>query len=123
MIIEQRDIVLVPFPFTDLSGKKKRPVLVVSSDEFNRLSEDVIVVQITSRLESGFKEYNVKIDNDDLEILYGKPLRESIVKPYVIFSLCKRLIIKKIGKLSKGKFQEVLEKLGEIISIQVQPIG
>jgi len=115
MIIEQRDIVLIPFPFTDLSGTKKRPVLVISSDEFNRLSEDVIVVQITSNLRSGFEEYNVRISNDDLEICYGEPIIPSIVKPYRIFSLDKRLIIRKIGKLSEDKFREVLEKLKEVI--------
>ena len=37
--IEQRSIILIPFPYTDLSGAKKRPTLVVSSDEFNIKNE------------------------------------------------------------------------------------
>ena len=117
IIIEQRDIVLIPLPFTDLSGRKKRPVLVISRDEFNALSEDIIVVQITSKLTSGFQEYNVVIDNNDLEVCYGKPIIKSLVKPYRIFTIDKRKVTKKIGKLSEKKFEEVLEKLVKILLV------
>ena len=48
MICEQGDIVLVPVPFTDLSSKKRRPVIVVSNNTYNRQSADVIVVAMTS---------------------------------------------------------------------------
>jgi len=44
------DIVLVPFPFTDLSSAKQRPALVVSSDALNAASEDVLVAAITSQI-------------------------------------------------------------------------
>ena len=43
------DIVLVPFPFTDLSFTKKRPALVVSPDKFNEHAQDVVLVAITSQ--------------------------------------------------------------------------
>ena len=43
------DIVLVPFPFTDLSSTKKRPALVVSPDRFNAHAQDVVLVAITSQ--------------------------------------------------------------------------
>ena len=43
------DIVLVPFPFTDLSSTKKRPALVVSPDKFNEHAQDVVLVAITSQ--------------------------------------------------------------------------
>lgn len=44
------DVVLVPFPFTDLSSAKQRPALVVSPDAFNLVREDVLVVAITSQI-------------------------------------------------------------------------
>jgi mRNA interferase MazF len=49
MIIEQKEIYLVPFPFSDFSGKKVRPVLVLSNNKFNR-GEDIIVCAITSKI-------------------------------------------------------------------------
>ncbi len=42
---DQGDIVLIPVPFTDLSSQKRRPVIVISNDIYNRISADVIVVQ------------------------------------------------------------------------------
>jgi len=42
------DIVLVRFPFTDLTTAKKRPALVLSPDKYNRSGRDLVVAFITS---------------------------------------------------------------------------
>jgi mRNA interferase MazF len=39
------DIVVIPFPFSDLSGSKKRPALVLA----NLQGDDIILCQITSQ--------------------------------------------------------------------------
>ena len=44
------DIVLVSFPFTDLSSSKRRPALVVSPDTFNERMQDLVLAAITSQL-------------------------------------------------------------------------
>ena len=49
-IYKQRDIVLVPFPFSDLSGQKVRPVLILSNDAYNQQSADVVVCGLTTNL-------------------------------------------------------------------------
>ena len=46
------DIVLVPFPFTDLSSSKRRPALIISPDSFNSANKDVVLVAITSQISS-----------------------------------------------------------------------
>jgi mRNA interferase MazF len=46
------EIALVPFPFTDLSAVKRRPALVLSTDEYNSMTGDLIIAQITSRVNS-----------------------------------------------------------------------
>ena len=43
------DIVLVPFPFTDQSGAKKRPAIVVSSQVYHRERPDLIIMAVTSQ--------------------------------------------------------------------------
>ncbi len=44
------DIVLVRFPFTDLTSSKQRPAVVISSTQYHRYRSDVVLAAITSRL-------------------------------------------------------------------------
>jgi len=44
------DVVVVLYPFTDGSGQKPRPAVVVNNAALNRVSRDVIVAEITSRV-------------------------------------------------------------------------
>jgi mRNA interferase MazF len=44
------DVVLVPFPFTDQSGTKKRPAVVVSSSRYNASRRDIVIMAITSQI-------------------------------------------------------------------------
>jgi mRNA interferase MazF len=48
MSLKRGDIVLLPFPWTDLSSYKVRPALVVSDDAFNKKNKDAIFLFITS---------------------------------------------------------------------------
>jgi len=42
------DVVLIPFPFTDLSSVKTRPVVVLSTDEYVNKTGNIVVAMITS---------------------------------------------------------------------------
>ncbi len=42
------DVVLVPFPFTDQTGTKKRPAVVVSTTHYNTARRDIVIMAITS---------------------------------------------------------------------------
>lgn len=44
------DVVLVPFPFTDQSGAKKRPAVVVSGNRYNASRRDLVIMAITSQV-------------------------------------------------------------------------
>ena len=110
-MILQGDLLLVPFPFSDQSGRKVRPVMVLSNNEFNERSEDVIVVGITSNLSKD--EYTTKLDNKDLE--EGKLITSCIIKIENILRLDRRLIIKKIGKIKKEKLKEIINIFNNII--------
>ena len=112
--IEQRSVILIPFPYTDLSGAKKRPALVISSVDFNMKSEDIICCLITSNPED--RQYSIKITSKDMES--GFLEFESKVKPYRIFTVNKRLIYKVLGKLNLSKSKLVVEEINKIISMK-----
>lgn len=52
------DVLLLPFPFTDQSGAKKRPAVVVSSSGYNTSRLDLVIMAITSQVRDplGFGE-------------------------------------------------------------------
>jgi len=110
-VVSQRDIVLVPVPFSDLSATKRRPVLVLSSTSHNRKSPDIIVVAITSNLASG--GVSVGIHSDDLDI--GSLPAASLVRADKVYTLSKSIILKRLGRVKVVVFQDVLTKLDQVL--------
>jgi len=100
---KQGEILIVPFPFSNLSNVRQRPVLVLSTFEYNMFSEDVITCGITSNLKDA--QCSVLIDNDGL--LEGKIPVKSRIKVDKLFTLDKNIIRKKIGRVNKEIFEKV----------------
>jgi len=101
----QKEIYLVPF--LNQQGRKIRPVLIISNNEFNKDSQDIIVCAITSNI---LREINsIKILNKDLN--EGKLFSECCVKVENILKVDKKLLIKKIGKINNNKFEKIKEKI------------
>jgi mRNA interferase MazF len=94
------NIYLAKIYFTDLSDYKIRPVLVVKELD----QEDVICLPISTKI----KENRIVISNDDL--IDGRLLKESVVIVPKNFTLNKKIFVKYIGKISKKKLKEILEK-------------
>lgn len=98
------DIVVVPFPFTDQNAEKKRPALVLSDfDRFNDISENCVLAMITS-VKNPDWPFDTKIRNINKA---GLPAPSKVRMK--LFTLDRRLIIKKIGGLS-AKDQKVLKE-------------
>jgi len=109
--IEQRSVVLLPFPFSDLSSSKKRPALVISSSEFNKKSENVVCCLITSNPAA----FGIKISKKDMES--GSLEFESTIKPHRIFTANKSIIYKVLGKLNREKSKLVIKEINSMIDL------
>jgi len=110
---EQREIVLIPVPFTNLETTKKRPVVVLSNTGHNNKSEDVIVAAITSNIDS--KGDGICIGSDDLD--WGSLPVKSFIRADKIYTLSKDIIIRKYGCLNLISFKSIIEKLNHILSV------
>jgi mRNA interferase MazF len=106
MNYKQGSILLVPFPFTDLSTSKKRPVLVLSKTNDNKSTDDLLTCAITSKQKQS--AYTQRINQDNLRT--GKLPIESTILISKLFSIEKSLIIKELGQLD-GKTLESVKKI------------
>lgn len=103
----QGAVVLVPFPFTDLTGSKQRPALVVSPRGIH--PDDVILCAITSQVPSNLSSWELPLAAGDLvERRLPKP---SIVQVAKLFTCHRSLVRGRFGTLEPRKMSEVLERL------------
>ncbi len=108
---KQGEIVLVPFPYSDLSSTKKRPVLVVSNDRYNSNFEDIIVCVITSN--RYIDDFSLTLSNNDLKV--GVLPEESVVKAHKLFTIHKSKIIKKFSEVDEIYFKKVYNTIKGLI--------
>lgn len=109
MSYKQGEILLVPFPFTNLKAIMQRPVLVLSNDSYNKKSDDLITCGITSNLRD--TECSILINNESLEKgILPKPSRIKVDK---LFTLEQSIVKKKLASLKKEVFEKVKVELSK----------
>ena len=108
---KQKDILLIPIPFTDLTSSRRRPVPVLSNDDYNSKTDDIIVTAITQNITS--KDYSIFITNSDL--LEGNLKVASCIRVDKIYTLAQNIVIKKFGEVNENVMNEVKNKINELI--------
>ncbi len=93
MTCETWDVVIVPFPFTEARGTKRRPALVISRRTFNQNGHTVFAM-ITTRAHHPWP------GDTELQDRAAAGLRLPCIVRLKTFTLDNRLILKKIGHLS-----------------------
>ena len=102
----QGDVVLVPFPFGERAGGRKRPALVVASDIGDGADGDLVIAQVTSRVSANSRAGDYMIQ-DWKEA--GLP-RPAMVRCRLA-TLQAALILRKLGTLSQQDLQPALSAL------------
>lgn len=116
MNYKQRDLVLVKFPFTDLTGFKVRPAVIISNSIVHK-SKDYIIMMVTTQIIGG--SFGIAFDNADLIT----PLKPPVTKGYIytkkLAVLDESLIYKKISEFDNlPKFQSILDQHIKSITLE-----
>lgn len=101
------DVVVVPFPFSDLTQAKRRPACVIAT----LTGDDVILCQITSQRISD--RYGIPLETDDFS--EGGLNQNSNIRPNRLFTADRGIILYRAGKLKPEKLNEAIAKIVEII--------
>lgn len=106
----QGDVILVAYPFGERAGGRKRPVLVISPNAYNRATGELVIAQVTSRISGparpgdyaieGWKEANLP--------------RPALVRSRLA-TLKASLVLRRLGTLTEGDFAGVQRALQKVL--------
>lgn len=97
------EVVILPFPYADVSGSKARPALVLSAWA-NRVDFDYLLCLISSR----HKEYALNVRIEPQDFISGGLRLTSYIRPWYLFTAQESVIRKSAGILAPAKLEEVL---------------
>lgn len=103
---EPGDIILVPFPFSDLSGVKKRPALVLAVAE--RLQE-MVCLMLTSLPGRGNMDHTVQCWQS------AGLLKPTTARLHRIFTIDRALVLGKLGIVDMEEYVEILNKVVSLL--------
>lgn len=108
MMVRRGDIVLVDYPFSDRTGSKVRPCLVVQNDHNNQRLDDTIVVTITSnttRAQQEATQHVISVSTPDGQ--QSGLLFDSAVLCENILTVDQQFVLRKIGELPVDTMNQI----------------
>ena len=105
-------VVLVYFPFTDLSGRKLRPAVVLYDN-----GRDAVVAFISSRVEKYKPDTDIMVGRDHPEFALTGLKTDSIIKLTKLATLHRKLIAGEIGEIGEQLRNEINKKLLEVLKL------
>ena len=109
-MMKQQDIVWIRFPFSTLTKHKIRPALIVSNNQYNAKSSDVIVCAVTSKLDH---TNGIIIDSDDL--VEGSLPLKSMIRADKIMQVNKVLIERSFARLHDMQFDKLSNHIYDLV--------
>ncbi|PIU64271.1 MAG: type II toxin-antitoxin system PemK/MazF family toxin [Armatimonadetes bacterium CG07_land_8_20_14_0_80_40_9] len=108
---KQQDIVLVNFGFSEETGTKKRPALIISSDNYHQSRQEIIIMAITSNIKRVLFG-DTKIEQwEEAGLLYP-----SLVTG-IIRTIKDNMIVRKLGTLLPQDFQKVQKNIRKLMGL------
>ena len=112
MTYSRGDVVLIPFPFTDLSAKKTRPAVVVSSVHYHSVRSELLLTYVSSQIAKA----DAGLDHVLIDwALAGLP-RPSFVRPKLA-AIEPTLVVHHVGRLSTRDMVEVDHRLWRALGL------
>jgi len=107
---QQGDIVLIPIPFTDLTSYRRRPVIVVSNDAYNRRTAGMVVVAMTSNPQP--VDYGFTLTSANL--VEGALNRPGKVRVDRVYTLAQAIAVRSFGRVNESTLDRIRQLLGDL---------
>lgn len=108
---EPGDVILVPFPFGQRAGGRKRPALIISGTDYNKGTGQLIIAQITGRVSDSSRVGDYLIQDWSAAGLLGP----SIVRARVA-TVESGLVLRKLGSLTPDDLAAALVAVQSVLA-------
>jgi mRNA interferase MazF len=106
MAFQKGEVVLVTYPYTDLTTAKARPAVVVSSDLYHAEQPDIVLTSLTSNVAAATGSLDYVLQD-----WAAAGLRLPTALKPVVVTLDPSLVVHRIGNLSSRDLAEVQARL------------
>ena len=108
-------IVLVPFPFDDLSSTKVRPAVCLTDEILPH--QHVVVAFITSAVSTSPTKTDLVIDKQDPDFVQTGLKVSSTIRLHRLMTVSKSIILRQLGALSSAQQTAVQRRLRALFGI------
>jgi mRNA interferase MazF len=112
MAFQRGDVVLIPFPYTDLAATKTRPAVVVSSDRYHAVRSELLLAYVSSQVSKAHDTIDYVL-TDWAQAGLPKP---SFVRPKIA-AIEPSLIVHQVGRLSAHDMRQVDGRLRQALAL------
>jgi mRNA interferase MazF len=112
MAFQRGDVVLIPFPYTDLAATKTRPAVVVSSDRYHTVRSELLLAYVSSQISKAHDTIDYVL-TDWAQAGLPKP---SFVRPKIA-AIEPSLIVHQVGRLSAQDMRQVDGRLRQALAL------
>ncbi len=103
------DVLVCLFPFSNHAEYKKRPVVVISTEQYHAQKEDLIVLAITSKVNKLLEFETVIEDWDDAGLFKSSGFKS------LIFTIAKNKVHMKLGALTNKDKLKLVQTVKSIV--------
>ncbi|MHC4197452.1 MAG: type II toxin-antitoxin system PemK/MazF family toxin [Planctomycetota bacterium] len=114
--MKRGDVVLIRFPFTDLSSTKVRPALIISNENYNSKQDDVVLLLITSNVSRVSPDDGI-LDSNDTEFKDTGLKQTSAFRVGKIQTLNKKLINSRLGLVGSNTLSKIEVRLRNLLQL------
>jgi mRNA interferase MazF len=108
-------IVLVPFPFDDLTANKVRPAVCLT-DEIKPYSH-IVLAFITSQVSANASPTDFVIDKSDADFATTGLKVSSTIRLHRLMTVSKSIVLRQLGELSLAQQAEIDNRLRKLFSL------
>ena len=110
-IVKRGSVVLVRYPFTNLTGVKVRPAVIMTPDEFIRKLDDVICLFISSSIPEELLPTDFILETTHLSFSKTGLKHRSVFRTHKLALLQKSLVLRVLGEIDDGLMNEINRRL------------